>query len=266
MAIDVDLLAKTYFWFDKPVPYKLAEDKTILISPIIVEKAERFLSWIDLISIDKNSLADPKFISMSYLEFIIFTFVFNQDKALAEEAVRKLTSIFLVCLGWDKPMQIIFNERQKPMLKLDDMVITAKHFEDIRRIILYQNLLDFDDSYVNPEIKQAMDETDAVKNKDIDPPNLERRMAIITAHTGISKEQQMNMTYRSHTALFKEVYGEVDYTSARTAMMIGNMFSKTKVPFEDWIYRKKHNKYEKYFTSESDFSQSMGGSNTIHTQ
>lgn len=266
MAINLDFLARTYFWFDKPVPYKLANNNVININPIDVQTAELFLWCIDIISIDKNSLADPKYISMSYLDFIIQTFVMNEDKALAQEAVTKITNIFALCLGWKDEIKIGYNDRLKVVLHLGDMTITGSQFEDIRRIILYQNLLDFDDSYINPDVKKAIEDTERAKNKNLDPPNLERRMAIISAHTGISKSEQMTMTYRSHSALFREVYGEVDYTSARTAVLIGNMFSKQKSEFDDWIYRKKHNKYEKYFTSERDYNQSMGGATAIHSQ
>lgn len=263
MAIDLDYLAKSYFWFDKPVPYKVTDGKIVTISPVSVEDSEMFLSWMDIISIDKNALNDVQYISMSYLEFLITSLIVKAPKEVSKYTILKLASILRLCLGWEGEINIGYNERKKPVLLYKDIVVSTKQFEDIRRIILYQNLLDFDDSYVNPDIKQAMAEVDEIKSKGIDYPNLERKMAIITAHTGLSKAEQMKMTYRSHTALMKEVYGEVDYLSARIGVMVGNMFSKNKIDFEDWIYRKKHNKYEQYFTAEDSYNRSMGGASIV---
>lgn len=264
--IDLNLLARNYFWVDKPVPYKVDKEHEIQIKPISVENSEMFLSWIDILSIDKNSLPNPQYISMSYLEFIITTLILIDDKQIANINSLKLASILKLCLGIDDEIFIYFNERKKPYLQYNDIIINSSKFEDIRRIILYQNILHYDDTYINPDVKKAMEQVDKMKNRDIDIPNLERRMAIITAHCGLSKLEQLKMTYRSHNLLFEEVYGEVDYTTIRTAALIGNMFSKQKNEIEDWIYKKKHNKYEKYFIDTKNYQQSMGGSGHIRSK
>jgi len=261
--IDIDVLSREYFWFDKPVPYLISDGQEILITPIMVEDSEMFLSWIDVISIDKNNLNDVKYISMSYLEFLVSSLLMSPIEQLAQASISKIINILKLCLNFNGAISIQFNERNKPFIVYEDKKITPKQFEDIRRIILYQNIVGYDDEYINPDIKQMMDEMNEIKTRDIDYPNLERRMAIITAHTGLSKAEQMKMTYRSHTMLMKEVYGEVDYMSARTGIMVGNMFSKNRIEFEDWIYKKKRNKYEQYFTAEDSYNHSMGGGNVI---
>ena len=261
--IDIDVLSREYFWFDKPVPYLISDGQEILITPIMVEDSEMFLSWIDVISIDKNSLNDVKYISMSYLEFLVSNLLMSPIEQIAQASISKIINILKLCLNFNGAISIRFNERNKPFIVYEDKKITPKQFEDIRRIILYQNIVGYDDEYINPDIKQMMDEMNEIKTRDIDYPNLERRMAIITAHTGLSKAEQMKMTYRSHTMLMKEVYGEVDYMSARTGIMVGNMFSKNRIEFEDWIYKKKRNKYEQYFTAEDSYNHSMGGGNVI---
>lgn len=266
--INIDLLSKIYFWFDLPVPYMLDNNKEIFIYPIKVKDSETFLSCIDIIGIDKNSLSDPKYISMSYLDFLLLTFVFNEDKKISEFSKIKLGFLLSKCLRWDdeQDIKILVDGNGRGKIIYKDFEIRPKQFEDIRRIILYQNLIDFDDSYINPDVKEAINELEKVKFKNIESPNIERKMAIITAHTGISKKVQIEMTYRSHTTLFKEVYGEVDYSTIRTAALIGNMFSKKKNEIEDWIYKKKQDKYSKYFTSQEQYSKSMGGNKYIRPE
>ena len=263
--INLDLLAKTYFWFDKPVKYKLKDKTEVFIKPVQVIDSEMFLSWLDILCIDKNAISDPNIISMSYLDFIVRVLLLSDNLPLAKLTLVQLTNILRLCLGWEGNIGIKCLDNKKIALTHEDSTITSKQFDEIRRIILYQNLIDFDDSYINPDVKQAMQEMDEVQSKVYDTPNLERRIAIISSHTGITKQQQLDMTYRSHCILFREVCGEVEFSTVRTAVMVGNMFSKKKNELEDWIYKRKHSKYEKYFTSQDTFANSMGGKSAIRT-
>lgn len=264
--INLDLLSRSYFWIDKPVPYQIDMTHEIYITPIKVIDSEMFLSWIDILAVDKNAMPNPEYITMSYLEFLICVLILKNEEDMRRINSLKLASIFKLCLGVENQISIKFNERNKPYLVYGDIVIDSKHFDDIRRIILYQNLIHYNDEYVNPDVQQAMNELDEMRRKNIEYPSLERRIAIITAHSGLTKEVQLDMTYRSHSLLFEEVYGEVDYSTGRTAALIGSMFSKQKTEIEDWIYKKKHGKYDNYFTDVNTYQQSMGGHGSIHSR
>ena len=261
--IDFDFLSRQYFWFDKPVLYQLKKQNDILIYPILVQDSEIFLSCIDLFMIDKNDLPNPEFISMSYLDFIFNVFIASKDKEMSDKAKMQFLTLLKLCLGWENNVELIINKHNKLQLLHENILLNGKDFEDIRKIILYQNFVDYDDSYINPDLRKTINEMNELKFKDIDFPTMERKMAIITAHCGLSKKEQMQMTFRSHSMLFKEVCGEVDYSTFRTAGLISNMFSKKSHPIEDWIYKKKHNKYEQYFTTEQKYNASMGGGDYI---
>ena len=112
---------------------------------------------------------------------------------------------------------------------------------------------------MNPEIKRMMAEVDAVKNVGIDPPNIERKMAIVTAHCGISKQEQMAMTYRSHCLLFEEVYGEVEFTTVRPIMLYAGKGNEV----DHWIYKKKKDKFDGYIVDTDNYAQSMGGDKNV---
>ena len=249
--LNLDLYRKAYFYFDLPVEYKI-KDKILLIYPIIVKNSEIFLSSLSVISIDKNSTDSVEIIQMSYLDFIY--------KVLFQEQmnISKFLNILKYCLHIEnEAIEIGYDVNNKPFLrdKDSDIEIKSKDFENIRRIIMYQNLIHYDDEYVNPEIKQMMDEVDAVKNAGIELPSIERRMAIITAHCGISKQEQMNMTYRSHSLLFEEVYGEVEFETTRPILLYAGKGNE----IDHWIYKKKKDKYDGYMTDADSYAQSMGG-------
>ena len=249
MKIDIDFYKKAYFYFDKPVDYQI-KDKLIKIYPIAVEDSEVFLSSMNILMVDKNSSPSVEIIQMSYLEFI-YKFLF-QDQT----NIDRFVNILKYCLHINSPY-IGFDENNKPYLvdKENDILIGSKDFDNIKRLILYQNLIHYDDEYINPELKATMNEIDELRNKGIDSPTIERRIAIITAHCGLSKQEQLKMTYRSHSLLFEEVYGEVEYTTLRPIALFGGNGDK----IDNWIYKKKKDKFDGYITDADKYSASMGG-------
>lgn len=253
--LNLDIYRKAYFYFDLPVEYKIKE-KTLFIYPVTVKDSEIFLSSASVISIDKNASDSVEIIQMSYLDFI-YKILF-QD----EINISKFLNILKYCLHVDNPF-VGFDNKGKPYLQVsDDMSINSKDFDNIRRIIMYQNLIHYDDEYINPEIKKMMAEVDEVRNAGLEHPTIERRMAIITAHCGISKQEQMNMTYRSHSLLFEEVYGEVEFETTRPILLYAGKGNE----IDHWIYKKKKDKYDGYMTDADKYAESMGGdANAIKT-
>lgn len=257
MAINIPWLAATYFCFDEPVPYRLQNKQTITIYPVSLKDGFSFLYSYSILDIDKNSLPDVNIIQMSYLQYLA-------EYVCAENPVQKtmLGMLLQMCLHLQNPClktnefgKIILVDTEQP-----DIVITGADFDDIKRIILYQNLPHYDDEYVNPELKQAMNEMDELKNKQYEMPSLERKMAIITAQTGLSKEEQKTMTLRSHSILFEEVRDGIDFITARPAAILSGHSND----IEHWIYRKKRNKFDAYVTDVDSYAQSMGNQhNTI---
>lgn len=246
--LDLDLYRKAFFYFDLPAEYKIG-DKILHIYPISVKDSEVFLSSMSVISIDKNAVDSVEIIQMSYLDFVY--------KVLFQDVVNvsKFLNILKYCLHINKPF-VGYTEQNRPYLRDNEtgLEIKAKDFENIRRIILYQNLIHYDDEYINPDIKKMMSEVDAAKGAGVEQPTIERKMAIITAHCGISKQEQMDMTFRSHSLLFEEVYGEVEFETTRPIMMYAGKGNE----IDHWIYRKKRGKFDGYITDTDRYAQTMG--------
>lgn len=251
--LNIDLYRRAYFYFDKPVDYVI-NDKILYIHPVLVKDSEIFLSSVSILDTDKNSSDSVEIIQMSYLDFIYK--VLFQD----EINISRFINILRYCLHIENP-EIGYDENQKPFLKDKDtgIVIKSKDFENIRRLILYQNLVHYDDEYINPEAKKAMNELDSLRNANIELPSIERKMAIIMAHCGINKREQMTMTYRSHSLLFEEVYGEVEFETTRPILLYAGKGNE----IEHWIYRKKKSKFDGYFQSAKQYTEKMGGDSTI---
>lgn len=249
MSIDLEYLRDAYFTFDEPAVYKNANKQEVKIYPVSVKDSAIFLTSTDILNIDKNSFPSVEIIQMSYLEFL---WGLAQQK---EVNLIKFVNILNLCLKFEKPRM---RKNQFDKFELFDeetqTVITAQDFEDIKRIIMYQNVIDFDDEYINPDLKKAMAEVDELKNKNVEVPSLERKIAIITAHCGISKKSQLEMTLRSHSLLFKEVVGEVEFTTVRPVAL----FAGKDKEIDHWIYKRKKSKFDGYVTNVDDYTRSMG--------
>ena len=257
MEIDIDFLTSAYFIFDEPVPYDLGRGKQIYIYPITLRQSEFFMKAVSILLIDKNSIPKPEIIQMSYFDFI-FKILFVQDKNNA----NRLATILKYCLHIDEPK---FGKNEKGKIYLvdesTDITINHQQFQDIKKIILYQNIYKYDDSYINPEAKAAMNQVDMLKNAKYEPLSLERKLGIISAHTGISKKEQLEMTLRSHTVLFEEVCGEVEFMSSWPIVLYNGNADKA----ERWIYKTKKNRFDDYFITDKEYNKQMGGDGNINT-
>lgn len=257
MAIDIEVLEKGYFYFDKPVPYKLSDTTHVDITPVSVYDSEVFLSSCDILQIDKNALNSVEIIQMSYLDFLLKVMLPTDKSGLL---LDKLSNIFRLCLGM-KTWKLKVKEKQKLNIVApdDSFEITGKQFDDIKRIILYQNVPHYDDTYIDPDLKKMMGEVDRLKSQGISTPNLERRMAIITAHCGVNKQTLMQYTMRSLQLLFEECAGEVEFTTLRPIMLYAGKAKE----LEHWIYKKKKDRLDGYVTSVESYNKSMGGDGVV---
>lgn len=264
MAVEIDInqLKEQFFVFNEPVPYLLKCGAIIEIRPVKLMDSAVFMSSCGILEIDKNSCNDIEVIQMSYLKYL------GTKVCTTNPTQQQLINICLLCLGFTIP-DFYIDEKGKAFLlnydKEQNLLwrISAKEFDDLKKIILYQNFPHYDDSYINPDLKKAMDEQDALKNKNIERPSLERRMGIISAHTGITWQEQKTMTLREHTILFEEVHGEVEYLALKGASCFGKEGDKVQ-----WVYKKVKGKFDDYITSVEDYNKSMGGDgkvNTIHS-
>lgn len=244
--LDIEYYKHKYFIFDKPCIYK-KNNKEFTLYPVSLEDSEDFLKASQIISIDKNSLSSVEIIQMTYLKFICSVLFRNKNN------INDFVTILRLSLHMYNPkIGIDANNKYVVFDEDADINIAEREFEDIRRLILYQNIVSFDDSYIDPDLKKAIDETNKLRNKDIDFPDIERKMAIITSHCGISKLDQQKMTYRAHTMLWNEVCSDIDFSTTRAVAL----FSGEKT--EHWIYKKKKDKMDDYIISGEKFADKLG--------
>ena len=261
MELNFEALGELYFAYDDPVPYQLKTGATLFIRPVLLKDSMIFIQSCDLLDIDKNSSSDVEAIQMSYLRYLSERVLQHQNEQIAKASKQKLVNICILCLGMELPY-LAKNERGKLVLcdlKHEAITVTEKEFEDVRRIIMYQNFADYDDEYIDPDLKKAMNEVKALKAAKFAPISTERRMNIVMAHCGYSKDAIKSMTYRAFNNLYAEVVGEVDFSATWPIALYAG---KTK-DVAHWIYRERKDKYSEYIKPLDEYKQSIGADGKI---
>lgn len=264
MSIDKNVLFNKYIPFDSSVPYKSWE-----IKPVCMKDYYDVNIILNIFDIDKNSLGSLEYISMSNLRFV-FLFLYNQpDIAEAFDRLLRLTlnisedMAIKKCLFKDKEYLAIgkligVTRDGIPIIDDNDVrIITPEDFDEIKRIIMFQNVLDYTDAYIDPDVKKAADEYQRLKNKDVHV-SLEHKIICVQMKTGMTKEAIGNLSIRNFQQLFDLVVEESDYSSLRIAEANGVKFKK---PLEHWAYRERKDKYASAFCDADAFTNMVQSAN-----
>lgn len=245
--INIQQLAELYFANDEPCPYQLKDNTIIYIYPIKVKDWYIFNASLSILQIDKNKINDIQIIQMSYLEFLC-------KKALNDDINRqKLLNIFNYSINEDNICLGKYNNRDVLIICDKDnkqkYFITSKEFDEISKIILFQNIKDYDDRYVDEDVRELMEEYYKMKYQDSKVPTLEEQKTYTIAKTGLSMNEINNMTYRTFSQVYKHSVDDVLYIGQK--IIQGSYKYDVKQDILHPLYEKPKDKYEEIFTNTS---------------
>ena len=132
--------------------------KELSVYPIKIKECEEFYQAVECLIIPKNTIQDIKILRMSYLAFLDYLIEDEykvQSYSIIEYKLGKLLSMVLK----SDNIKIFKDDKNRPFLVVDDeQIVREKDFDNIKKIIGEQNLLDLDDEFMNPEVKKRIDE------------------------------------------------------------------------------------------------------------
>ena len=216
---------QTNFAFDEPCEYK-----GLKIYPIKLKEYLFFGFSVECLLIDKNSLPDPRVISMSYLDFIL-------DGADSENNnLEKLYGLFYLCAKTDmEKISVHKDVKGKNFLRIGKVEINASEFEDIKGIIIEQNLIEVPDYTIQKEIRDKIEEGKRITSKGSKMAGLEDQMVAVSIATGIPLEQVYDMSYRKFTKAIERTDMLIHYKIFLQASMSGMVEFKDKSFIKHWL-------------------------------
>lgn len=250
--------------FGHPVEYK-----GLKMEPIVVGNSERFYEIVGVLQIEKNKIPDVEVIQMSYLEFLLtlcvndveildnmlelFDLVFSdmyKDSLLVQEGNFSPHELLFIQLsdneniyfpnGWDLQMKL---DGKSSTLTIHDVELNANDFDNIIKIIMYQNIYDYKEEEMSEDFRKVVEQYYALKNKGMHKPTLEERMMAVIVTTAYTMEQIEKMPLRSFDALFHASVSKVDYISSKAL----EPHLKEGCHIDHWIYYPEKGKYDGVF-------------------
>lgn len=220
-----------YLIYNKPFQY----NESIAIYPVTMADVITFQFLSQSIILRKNSIFRKKeILKMAYLDFLLYCF---DNKELEDEyGLDGLSQYFyyavqllgLCC----KDAEIKINERDGGIY-LNGFLITPQVFDDLRRIIIIQNDIDFDiDEFINYDTEQKLQQAQKNLTKGT-KVNIEDYIDSLVIAINTTEDRIMNMTIRKFWRYIKRYQLHEGYTIAKTGECSG--FVTFKEPIKHWI-------------------------------
>lgn len=244
MIQDVKKFIEPYVALDEPIPYK-----DFRIKPILMKDSSEFLNACDVLDLDaeKNKIPDVNIIQMTYLEYISTQLMFDNtsiDNNMTKGDIWKYKFFIVLSLCLDiEPKDLSIIKEHGFKLSIKGTIINATEFDTLRKIIMYQNIVDYDDTPISDDYKKMIEKYYTLKNADIVAPTLEDKVDVVLSNTAYDITTLQTMTYRRFQRLFDKIIDKTEY-------IVGAIFKSqgSKEPLEHWVYKKKKDKYSGVFT------------------
>lgn len=193
-----------------------------------------FQTFSNSITVRKNSIfRNKQIIKMSYLDFLFYSFgntdLENEYKIsdLSQYLFFALQLLRLCCK--DQEVKIFQGN-----IFINNKIVTPEIFDDLRRIIIIQNEIDFDiDEFLNYDTEQKLLNAQHSVNKEENQANIEDYIDSLIIAMNISEERVMHMTIRKFWRYIKRYQLHEGYTIAKTGECSGMV--SFKEPIKHWM-------------------------------
>lgn len=254
MKINKDILLP-YLIFNDPFQY----NEQITLYPVKMTDILLFQTLSKSITVRKNSIFhDKKIIKMTYFDFLKYSFENKelesqyQIQGLSQYFFYSIQLLYLCCQNSD----IKINQETGDLF-INKCIITPEIFDDIRKIIIIQNDIDFDiDEFLNYDTEQRLLKADSDQNKDKDKADIEDYIDSLVIAMNTTEEIIKNMTIRKFWRYIKRDQLHEEYIVAKTGECSGMVSYKT--PIKNWrTSLAEDDKYKNLKTDENELKSKI---------
>lgn len=247
--------------YNEPFKY----DEHITLYPVTMKDILTFQSLTQSITVRKNSVfREKQIIKMSYFDFLIYCL--GKDDVEEQYKIPGLSHYYIFAMHLLKlccpDSEIKINE-QNGYFILNDAVITPQMFDDLRRIIIIQNDIDFDiDDFLNYDTEQRLLKAQKDNNKNLKSANMEDYIDSLVIAMNISEKQIMDMTIRKFWRYIKRYQLYESYNIMKTGECSGMV--SFKEPIEYWMlgFDEDSDKYSSLKSDEQSMTTKINSANS----
>ena len=241
-----------YLIYNKEIKY----NEHITLYPIKMKDIITFQQYQMALTLRKDAIfQDKQIIKMGYLEFIKYA---CRNDELAQKYNMPLLPfqydfiIGILQLTCGEDVEIKYNTSTLDF-SINDFLVTDEVFDDLRKIIIIQNDIDFDiDEFMNIDTVKALEkarEFEAKKNKE--KADIEDYIDSIIIGLKVTEEYVSNLTIRKFWRYIKRINKHEEYEACRSGQMSGMVTFKE--PIQHWMTSiEVTDKYENLKTDEEE--------------
>lgn len=282
---DISFYQERYFTFDEPVPFD-----GLTLYPATVRNYNSFMSSSTCCTLNKND--DPEGLRLTHLDYLMKKLKDEKDGPLWCTRLTKLVEVCMhiengyKCPKCGKHISITEffmrlsnpnlnkedidkcecgekmyatirwqqNEKSKKRtdLVIDNHVIDADSFYRLRKILMYQNVPDWqDDEDVIKEIRDDQAARSEILSKGQGKASLERKMCCLCVKTGFHIEDLYDMPIRKFSQMLGIADDLINYETTKLGLMTGMVSLKDGSHIDHWIYKKERSLMEGMVEAES---------------
>ena len=251
MEISKDTLFP-YLIYNKEIKY----NEHITLYPIKMKDIITFQQYQIALTLRKDAIfQDKQIIKMGYLEFIKYA---CRNDELAQKYNMPLLPFYydfiigVLQLTCGEDVEIKYNTSTLDF-SINDFLVTDEVFDDIRKIIMIQNDIDFDiDEFMNIDTVKALEkarEFEAKKNKE--KADIEDYIDSMIIGLKVTEDYVSNLTIRKFWRYIKRINKHEEYEACRSGQMSGMVTFKE--PIQHWMTSiEVTDKYENLKTDEEE--------------
>lgn len=270
---DIKSFVEPFITYDNPVEYE-----GLKVYAIRVKDWLRFISAYDILAIDKTQISDVEIIQMSYLQYMMqliiaddrckdmfltildLCFHVRYDDAFYNKDFDKnevlsfldedtgATAIYIN--GYN--MYFFIENKYRVSIYIDGHLINATQFNDVIKIIQFQNFYDFDDTVLSDDVRKVIEQYYAIKNKGKKMPSLDTKIISVMAKLSYTKNEIKEMDYRTFNKIFAMMLEDEDYNISHLYKVQG-----ADINIEHWVYKEDKPKYSEVFSSADEFRRKI---------
>lgn len=257
MTINQDLI-KSNLLYNLPVKY----DEHITLYPVTMKNILDFQMFQRSIIVRKDSIFTEKTIlKMEYLDFLKYA---RKNNELAEKYEMKELVVYfdfllyLLKMTCGENSKVEFNENTLDIF-INDELITNEIFNDLRRIIIIQNGINFDpDEFISLDVIRALEKAQEFEDqKSNEHADIEDYIDSVVIALKMSEEEVSNLSIRKFWRYVKRISKHEEYVSYSIGRLSG--FVTFKKPLSHWMTSiEVTDKYENLKADESELRSKIG--------
>ena len=140
----------------------------------------------------------------------------------------------MICMRIEEiSIRLFIGEDGKAKLILNDIEINENDFDYLRKLILYQNLPNYDDELMNPDLKNDLEQADKIKNGGEETEDFEHLIANLVIGTGMNIDDVKNLPIRKFYIIGQVMDRKLHYSIYKQASVGG--FVEFKQPITHYL-------------------------------